>query len=304
MKKHIALFCNPLYWPAWLGLGLLWLITRLRYHTQLSIGRGLGLFIHLFPSSLKRTTETNIARCFPELTTKERQTLVKKNFVSIGMGVIETGMAWWMSNDIIRHLYTIHGEEHLTRALEKGKGVLFLSPHFSCLELAGRLFGLHSPFAVIYRPHKKSLMAFIHEQFRAQHYNRYIPRHDVRQILKALEESLPIWYAYDIDGGYRHSVFAPFFGIQASSMTAAARIAQLSGATILPICFSRREDGLGYDLTVFPPLDTVPTDDPIHDASVLNLALENSIRLHPDQYIWQYKRFKTRPPGEPSFYEK
>jgi KDO2-lipid IV(A) lauroyltransferase len=300
VKKLILL--NPLYWPAWIGLGLLWCITRLPYRWQIAIGKSLGKCLYLFPTKLKHITDINIQLCFPTLSSAQRHLLAKKNFASLGIGLIEAAIAWWLPDKKIHSLYKLYGLEYAEKAFAQGKGIILIGPHFTCLELVGRLIRMHYSFGVMYRPHKKAFISFIHERFRKKYYIHYIPRNQIRQLLKALQDNMAIWYAYDIDGGKKHSVFAPFFGIPTASLTAVSRIVRLSNAAVIPISFYRRDNDLGYDVMLSPPLENFPSDDPATDAARLNVLLEEAIRNKPEQYVWQYKRFKTRPPGNKRFY--
>lgn len=300
-KKQLELL-NPLYWPAWFGLGLLWLIGRLPYRCQLSIGKNIGRAVYFFPSKLKAITDVNIKLCFPQLSLDERNKLAKKNFESLGIGLIEAGMSWWTPASKLQQLFKVNGFEYAEEALAKGKGIILLGPHFTCLEMVGRLLGLKYSFAVMYRPHKKQFVNFIHERFRKKNYLRYIPRHRMRDLIRALNENMAIWYAYDVDGGKKRSVFAPFFGIQTASLTTVSRIAEMSGAAIIPIGFYRHDDEFRYEVNLYPPLENFPSGDLVEDARRLNETLEVAIREKPEQYVWQYKRFKTRPQGEARFY--
>lgn len=300
-NKFLSLIA-PRYWPAWLGLSLLWLITRLPFSWQFAIGRFFGRIFYSIPSQFKTITQKNIDLCFPELSPHEKTDLIKKNFASLGIGLIETGIAWWVTDERLRNLYKVHGLGYAASAFAKGKGVILLGPHFTSLELVGRLLGMHYSFAVMFRPHKKPLVSFIHERFRKKTSIKYIPRHRMRELLRTLAENQAIWYAYDVDGGPKRSVFAPFFGIKTASLTAATRIVELSGATIIPISFYRRDNEFGYDIFLEPPLDQFPSECLVEDATRLNATLEKAIRKKPEQYVWQYKRFKTRPKGEQRFY--
>ncbi|MHB1946814.1 MAG: LpxL/LpxP family Kdo(2)-lipid IV(A) lauroyl/palmitoleoyl acyltransferase [Gammaproteobacteria bacterium] len=302
MNKRLIKLASPRYWPAWLGLSLLWLITRLPYQWQINIGESLGKAICLFPTKFKHITETNIKLCYPDLSDKERSLLVRKNFASIGVGLIEAGMAWWLPDSKLNCLYKIHGLEHVEAAFARGKGIILLGPHFTCLEMIGRLLGMQYAFAVMYRPHKKALISFIHERFRKKNSVQYIARHRIRELLRALNNNKAIWYAYDVDGGKKRSVFAPFFGIKTASLTAVTRIVKLSDASVVPISFYRRDNELGYDIFLSAPLENFPGSNLEEDATRLNAAIELAIRNKPEQYVWQYKRFKTRPQGEPRFY--
>jgi Kdo2-lipid IVA lauroyltransferase/acyltransferase len=302
MNTKSLFLANPKYWPAWLCLGILWLITRLPYRIQIKIGEALGKLLHLFPTKLKHTTEINIKLCLPELNPKQHAALIKKNFAALGVGLIEAAMAWWLPDEKLSAVVKVHGYEHVEAAFAKGKGIILLGPHFTCLEMIGRLLGMQYKFAVMYRPHKKPLISFIHERFRAKKSIQYIPRQKLRELLRALNNNTAIWYAYDVDGGKKRSVFAPFFGIQTASLTAVSRIVQMSNSTVIPISFYRRDNEFGYDIFLQPPIENFPGKDFTEDATRLNQTLENAIRAKPEQYVWQYKRFKTRPEGEKRFY--
>ncbi|OGT65178.1 MAG: hypothetical protein A3J38_01260 [Gammaproteobacteria bacterium RIFCSPHIGHO2_12_FULL_45_9] len=301
LKERLRL-CSPLYWPIWLGLGVLWLITQLPYRIQLSIGKSLGRCLYLFPSKLKDITEINIRLCFSKLTSEQQHELVKKNFDSLGIGIVETAMAWWLSDSRLQSLLHISGIEYVEAALAKNKGVILLSPHSTCLEMIGRLASMQYQLTAMYRPHKKPIIAFIHTRFRTRYNIHYIPRNKMRRLLDALQNNQPVWYAYDVDGGKQRSVFAPFFGIQTASLTAVSRITHKTGALVVPICIYRRDDNSGYELRFSPALENFPSANWVQDATQLNAALEKAIREKPEQYIWQYKRFKTRPDGEARVY--
>jgi KDO2-lipid IV(A) lauroyltransferase len=303
MKDKISFFINPLYWPVWLIVGLLWLATRLPYKTQLSCGKLLGKLLYCLPGKLKFITEMNIKLCFPELSVEEQSKLIKKNFENLGTGLLETAMAWWLPDNKLEHLLHIKGVEHGEQALAQGKGLILLSPHFACLEMLGRLIAMKYAFTAMYRPHKKKFINFMLESFRSKQRVTYIPRNRMRALTTALQNNEPVWYAYDVDAGKKRSVFAPFFGIQTASLTAISRLAQLTGAAIVPIQFFRRDDNTGYEIVLSPALSNFPSTDLAADAARLNGCLETAIRRKPEQYIWQYKRFKTRPDGEKRFYD-
>ncbi len=99
-------------------------------------------------------------------------------------------------------------------------------------------------------------------------------------------------------------MFVPFCGVPAYTTTALARLARLSGANVVPVFPYRRKDGTGYDLILDPSLEEFPSDDMIQDATRVNQLIEQAVRRCPEQYLWQYKRFKTRPSGERRVYGK
>ena len=108
----------------------------------------------------------------------------------------------------------------------------------------------------------------------------------------------------DQDVGERASVFIPFFGVPAATVTALSRIAQSTNAVVLP-CINRiLPRGRGYEMCFYPALDNFPTEDPLADARRMNEEVEKWVREMPEQYLWSYRRFKTRPNNEPSLYDK
>lgn len=148
------------------------------------------------------------------------------------------------------------------------------------------------------------MVSFIHERFRKRDSVQFVQRHRMRDLLRVLEDNRAIWYAYDVDGGNKRTVFAPLFGIQTASLTTVTRIVKRSGAMVIPISFYRRDEGkeIGYDIFLSPPLENFPSGDLVEDATRLNATVEQGILKKPEQYVWQYKRFKTRPEGEKRFY--
>lgn len=304
MSKNIfnLSLLKPRYWPAWVSLGFLYLIIQLPNRIRMTLGKWLGKFLYWFPTRMKHTTEVNLKLCFPELSPKKQNELAKKNFTSLGIALIESATAWLLPNKKLQHLYQLYGYEYAESAFAKGKGIILITPHFTCVEMVARFIGMQNNFGILYRPHKKSFISYIHERFRKRHFIHYIPNNQIRQMLVALHHNKAIWYAYDIDAGEKHSVFAPFFGVPTATLTTVSRIARLSGAAIIPMNYYRRDDELGYDIILSPPLENFPTNDLLADATRLNAILEITIRQKPEQYIWQYKRFKTRPKGEKRFY--
>lgn len=100
------------------------------------------------------------------------------------------------------------------------------------------------------------------------------------------------------------SALLSFFGEPAMTNIAVTKLAKLGRATVLPY-LTRRLPGLaGYEVTIGPPLEGVPSDDPIRDTRLWLDVLESRIRVAPEQYLWVYKKFKSRPPPLPDLYRE
>jgi KDO2-lipid IV(A) lauroyltransferase len=286
----------------WLAAGLLWSTTRLPYAWQLAIGRGLGRLIQRLARERRRIALTNISLCFPERSEREHHRLLDAHFASLGIALVETALGWWGSDRRLGKLATLTGLEHLQTALRQGRGAILLSAHFTTLEIGGRLLSLHTPFHVLYRSHKNPVIETLQRRSRRRRFEKAIPRNDPRAMLTSLKQNRPVWYAPDQDHGIDNSLFVPFFGIPAATLTATSRLARASGAPVVPF-FQRRLPGTrGYELTLLPALKDFPGEDIEQDTRRIMNLIETRIRQQPEQYLWVHRRFKTRPPGEPPVY--
>jgi KDO2-lipid IV(A) lauroyltransferase len=126
----------------------------------------------------------------------------------------------------------------------------------------------------------------------------------IRPLIAALRAHVPVYYLPDQDYGPRDAIFVPFFGFPAATITGLSRIARVARARVLPCVMRMLPGGAGYEVRFYPVWDNFPTDDVHADTRRMNAFIEERILEMPDQYNWMHKRFKTRPPGEPSVYEK
>ena len=286
---------KPRYWAIWLLLGFVRLATFLPYSLQIGLGRAMGFLLRLASQRRWRVTLVNLERCFPELDEAARRKLARQHFASLGQAFIEFGMCWWGSAARLKRWGTLEGLEHLQAARAKGNGVILLSAHFTTLEISGRLLSLYTDMHLMYRPNENPLIEEIMRSSRERHFDRAIPRNDVRLMLRSLKDGKPVWYAMDQGFRGKNSAMVPFFGIPAPTNTALSRLAEASGAPVVPF-FARRLPGLeGYKLTIEPALEGFPTDDPVADALRVNKLLEARIREAPEQYLWSHDRFKIVP---------
>lgn len=293
-------FLHPRYYLTWICLGFAYLIARLPFTWQQKIGRFLGGSVYYFMPKRRHITLTNIRLCFPQWSQAQVEKTAKQSFAEIGLGAIEASVTILGHPEKLAERVHVEGMEYFTQASEQKRGVILLGAHFASLELAGFLAAKLTPLHATYRPLKNKLVDhFVYEQRKA-HFRGVIHRSDIRGMIKALKNGDAIWYAPDQDYGAKHSVFAPFFGISTATVIGLSRLVKLSNALVVP-GFQFRE-GQGYRFIALPPLENFPSGDEVKDATLINQILERMIRMHPEQYLWQHRRFKTRPEGEPSVY--
>jgi KDO2-lipid IV(A) lauroyltransferase len=160
------------------------------------------------------------------------------------------------------------------------------------------------PLNAMYRRSDNPVVERVLRDRRRHHFGEPIGRDDVRAMLRALKKNETVWYAFDQNykGNRKNRVFAPFFGIAAATNTATSRLAQATGAAVVPFFTRRLPDGKRYVQRIDPPLADFPSGDPAADAARLNALIEGWVKEAPEQYLWSHRRFRTRPKGETRFY--
>ncbi len=279
------------------------MMAMLPFSLQLAVGGRIGRWIGKIARRRRRIAAINLALCFPDMTPDQRDSLLEAHFAALGIGLFETAMAWWAHDENLCRLARIEGADHLQQAMDRGKGVILLTGHFTALELGARFITGLQPFHAMYRPHKNPLYETVMRRERERR-SRLPPlaREDLRGLLRALKKGRAVWYAPDQNHGLRNSVFVPFFRVPTCTITATSRLAALSGAAVVPY-FARRLAGTaGYEVVILPALEHFPSSDLTADARRINELLEQQIRRAPEQYLWVHRRFKTRPSGSPSVY--
>ena len=293
----------PHFWPAWLLIGVAWVLVQLPFAWVLAIGTLLGELFMYSSARRRGIADTNLRLCFPELTADRRRRLLRLQFHSLGIAVLEKAMAWWWpSPRLARLIREVEGFEDLERALAAGRGVILLSAHFTTAEVGVRLLNTRVPIVPMYREHENPIIRFMMHHSYKPHFKAVIPRDDVRGMLRCLKGGGAVWYAPDQNYGRQGRAFAPFFGVMAATNPATGRFARMSGAVVIPYFARRLPGNRGYRLRLLPPLADFPTGNDEADAARVNQVIETEVRDNIEQYLWVHRRFKTRPPGEPGVY--
>ncbi|RMH93117.1 LpxL/LpxP family Kdo(2)-lipid IV(A) lauroyl/palmitoleoyl acyltransferase [Lysobacter pythonis] len=291
----------PRHWPTWLLLGLLAAMARLPWGLQRAIGAPLGRGLARLLKDRRAAARRNLELCFPQLSAEARERLCGESFRDLGIGLFEFARAWWGTVAPMRRAIDIEGLEHLRELQAQGRGVLLVSGHFMTLEMCGRLLCDHVPLAGMYRRHRDPVFEWAVLHGRLRYARAMFTNDDLRAAVRHLKRGGFLWYAPDQDMRGKDTVFAPFFGIPAATITATHQLARISGCAVVPF-FHRREGGR-YVLRIAPPLSPFPGTDAIADTAEVNAAIEAMVREAPSQYLWIHRRFKRQPDGV-SLYEK
>jgi KDO2-lipid IV(A) lauroyltransferase len=293
---------GPRTWLAWLGIGAMALLARLPWPLQRGLGHALGSALRLLLGERRRIAARNLALCFPALDDAARASLLRQHFAALGIGLFEFARAWWGSVAALRRGLQVEGLEHIAAARAGGRGVIVISGHFTTLEICGRLLCDHVPLAGMYRPHAQAAMEWAVKRGRLRYAAAMFARDELRPALRHLKQGGLLWFAPDQDTRRGDSVFVPFFGRPASSLTSTHQLARLSGAAVLAFAHERRADG-GYTLRLSPAFVDFPSEDAVADTARVMAAIEAMARAAPAQYLWIHRRFKRQPGGGEDLYQ-
>ncbi|UCB53848.1 MAG: lipid A biosynthesis lauroyl acyltransferase [Thiotrichales bacterium] len=300
-------YLAPRYWPLWLAFGLLRLMSVLPIRWTQTIGSGLGMLFYRLVPSRRRVARINIRQAYPAYDEAQIRALNIASFKSLGISVFEIAQSWWGDRNYMRSVCEVEGKQHLDKALARGKGVILLTGHFTTLEIGGMLMGLQpnlkGAYNGVYKKAHNPMVNAVMAHYRSTFGDDLIDNKNVRALIRGLRKGRATWFAPDQDFADQDIVFTPFLGGIASTLTATARMAEMTGAAVVPFYPLRLDNGKGYRLVVLPALEDFPSDDINRDSARVNKAIEDMVHANPEQYGWVHKRFKHRPPGEASIYE-
>jgi Kdo2-lipid IVA lauroyltransferase/acyltransferase len=282
--------------PAWLAIAFGWTVARWPWWLARRAGRVLGAVMRTLMIARGAIAAKNLALCYPELSDTERRALWHASFDSLGVSVFEFLRAWWGPLTPLDRGVEIIGVENLRAAQAGGRGVILISPHLTTLEICVRLLSREVAVAGMYRPHESPPLEWAVKRGRLRYTLAMYSREELRPALRHLKSGGVLWFAPDQETRRGESVFVPFFGQPAWSLTSTHQLARLSGAAVLTLFYLRRPDG-GYRIEIGPPLPHFPSTDATADTARVMAAMEALIRRAPEQYLWVHDRFKKRQEG-------
>jgi len=285
-----------------IGLALVWLLHRLPLGWLAVLGRVLGAALYVMAAERRRVVQTNLKLCFPELDDEQRKALARRHFAAFGRSLLEHGILWWGSRERVLQLVRVEGVEHWQAV--RDRPVIWLVPHFVGLDMGAIRLTAEHPFVAMYSRQKNPAFDAVlyHGRTRLGPAQMISRQEGLRPIARAMKTGLPFYYLPDMDFGERDSIFVPFFGVPAATITGLARIAALTGAVVVPAVTEQLPGNEGYRLRFHPAWSGFPSGDVAADTRRMNAFIEEQVRLMPEQYYWVHKRFKTRPPGEKRIY--
>ena len=286
-------------------LALMWLLHWLPLPVLGRIGKGVGSILFRVMGSRRRIALRNLELCMPELDEANRRRIALEHFQGYARSVLERAILWWASEARLRRLIRV--EPAVPTALAAAKPTIFLCPHFVCLEVAGVAITMDGPACSIYSRQRNEVFdeALRKGRLRFTPDERNLMARDagIKPIIRAMRSGRPFLMLPDMDFGPRESIFAPFFGVPAATLTAPARLAMATEGQVIPVVTRFLPDYQGWRVIFYPPWENYPGDDIDAATRRMNAFIEERVREAPAEYFWSHKRFKTRPEGSPSVYD-
>lgn len=200
----------------------------------------------------------------------------------------------WFGKDILR-LVQCDDWDVVDKAKEKGRGIIFLTPHLGCFEISALYCATIMPITVLYRKPKLKWIEPLMNVGRESLFLAPADLSGVKRLLKALKKGEAIGLLPDQAPGAGEGEWAEFFGRPAYTMTLAGRL-QETGAEVIMAFAERRPKGRGYLLHLKAIEEKITP-------SSLNRAIEDLVKICPAQYLWSYNRYKVpkgaKPRGAP-----
>src|SRR5690606_10981118 len=275
-------------------------LSAVPHRWLVALGNLLGTVLYGLAAPRRRIARTNLRLCFPHLTEEERNAMSRQHFRYFARSFFDRFVLWYQPAERIRELVHVHGIEHLEA--HAGKPVVLLAPHFIGLAAGGTRLSLDRQMITMFANQKNQVFNKAMREGRSRFNDAVLlsRQEGLRTAIRMMRNGVPFYFLPDMDLGPRDSVFVPFFGVPAATVTSVARLAQMTDAIVIPCVTAMTEDG--YIARLYPAWANYPGTDLVAATARMNQFIEDRVLEMPAQYLWTHKRFKTRPPGERDFY--
>lgn len=269
---------------------------------ELRFGRGFGraaLGLGLFKW---KTSQANIALCFPELDEPGRGRLLESNYEHYGILFFEflhffTPIPGHFAG-YARSISRLENKPLWETAKAKGKGVLFFSSHLGFWEMSAASAGLAGLEPTVVTTILKP--GWLHEQITACRgstgvHQAFHPG-SMPSVLKALRRGGCVAFMNDQYARPPMGLPVVFFGQLVDTLAVVGSLAKRTGAVVLPVSTVRGPDGVNVT-TIEPELSMDGADDPATATQMIADHVESWVRKTPAQWLWAHRRFKQARPA-------
>jgi KDO2-lipid IV(A) lauroyltransferase len=272
------------------------------------VGALIGRISYLVLSRLRQVGQLNLALAYPEMSAEERDGILRREYRNLGWLLAEFCQMRGYSPERASEFIRYEGLENFKRAQAKGQGVLVLTGHLGAWELSSFYHSLMGmPMGMVIRRLDNPLVDAYVNRIRCLHGNRVIHKDDfARGLIASMRAGETVGILMDTNMTPPQGVFVPFFDVAACTASGMARVAQKTGAAVVPGFLLWEESEQRYVLRFGQEIAMVATgnaeEDSVANTALFTSVLERYIRLYPDQWLWMHRRWKTRPAGETGIY--
>jgi len=304
IKFHFSLL-HPRYWLSWLILALMFILAQLPVSIRHALGRWMGNYNYRNNKKRHHIVDTNLKIAFPDLNKNQREEMIRKSLQWYACAMIDYSLLFFANKRRLTAMLQLDGKEHIEAALKSNQSIMMLLAHSAMLEFAPAVLGSHYEIFGSYKTSKNALLDWMIAKGRCRFAKLVVSRDEgLRKLVKSLKSGRLMIFLPDEDLGIDNAVFVPFFGEDKATLTTTARIAKMGKAVALPTFCWYDSNINKYRTQVLPAIADYPTGNAVNDAKALNQALEELIKQHPEQYMWQMKWYRTRPENEENIYIK
>lgn len=278
--------------------------ARMDYRWLARLGDALGNALYWLAAPRRRVAQINLAMCFPQWTARQRSRVARAHFRAFTRSFLDRFIFWYEPRERIEALCRLEHIEHFLEPVRTGRPVILLAPHFVGIDAGGiRLMLDHPGIAYMYARQKSDVLNEAMTQGRSRFQSTMFLRNEgLRPAIRWLRDGGVFYFLPDMDLGGRDALFVPFFGVSTATVTSVARLAKLTGAVVVPLVTKLTDSG--YVARFHPAWHDYPLDDLEAATRYMNAFIETQVLEMPEQYLWTHRRFKTRPPGEASPYDR
>ena len=278
--------------PLFIFLSFLSLISLNNIHL---LGEMMGILLSIIPNSAKNNTKVNLKLCFPNMSEQEIKLLTRESLKETSKNLLESGKSWiTYPKTGVNNIIKVEGMKLVSESLIQDKGVILFTSHLGNIEILISFLAENFKCTIPYTPAKIDALDDLMKQARLS-MGAEMVRADsggVKSALKALSGGEVIIMASDQVPKKNNGIISNFFGIPALSVSLISSLAIRTKSPCHSVSCIRLKRGKGYRIIFSERLDKLNILDLQEGVNLMNAELEECIMKAPEQYAWEYKRFK------------
>ncbi|VAW50952.1 hypothetical protein MNBD_GAMMA06-1625 [hydrothermal vent metagenome] len=306
------LLLHPRNWLTWISLGLFFIITLLPLSLIDALSFRLGKLAASKNKKRFNIAVKNLALCFPKKTTQKIELMAMQHFQMQLRSVFHYFILWWRPVPVVQDIIIKIGFEKIEKYRQQEKNIIILLVHSVGLEFAGAAIAFDYDTVAPYKKMRNPVINWMvansrlrfSKSYNGKHGGKLFTREDgLRPLIREARAGKILVYLADEDLGEKHSIFAPFYGVQKATLPVLGRLAKLCDAVVLPCVSCYDSTSKKYQVKLLPAIQGLPSGNDETDSLKMNEAIESAVNQCPVQYFWTLRYFQTRPEGEKSVYE-